>query len=78
MVFPYHDFMAGGRYPAGAEILLNASRYVLSEITSEKYPFYGKVKKCYSASPDFVELPDCSRDNLSGSGKRHWFSCHGT
>ena len=44
--------MAKWQVPAVVEELLYTSRYVLSEITSEKYPFYGKIKKCYSASPD--------------------------
>jgi hypothetical protein len=41
MVFPYHDFISGGRYPAGAEILFSASRYVLSEIDKKDEPPLG-------------------------------------
>jgi hypothetical protein len=41
MVSPYHDFISGGRYPAGAEILLYGSRYVLSEIDKKDEPPLG-------------------------------------
>jgi hypothetical protein len=48
MVSQYHDFMAGSRYSAGAEILLNANRYVLTEIDKKDEPPLGDQGLLYA------------------------------